>query len=546
MKNRLNKKAENILNKIRNSELPDLPELKEMLPELLSQNNELEIRNKKLQAAANELEQSRNHFKDLFDHAPTGYILLDEKLNIIRSNHTATSMLKCKMDQLTGINFTELLNPGYEDVFHKHVKKVLSSEDIQTTEIKFRHCRDHFLDVQIQSVKKYDKSSDEKMIRMAIFDITRRKNIEKSLKRFRAAIDSSADNIFLMDFKTKKVIDVNESACINMGFTREEFLTLKPVDININYTDEYIDSLLSAAFESKTGQDFTLETRHKRRDGTIIDVEVFIKCTHIDEEKIIVAVARDISERKKNQKQLAKYAVELKDLNKSKDKFLSIISHDLRGPFLGIKGYTQLLIEDYDIKSKEEIMDYLNIIYESTRDLYKLVDNMLKWSRLELGKIPYKPKVFNLSDEIEPIVKLMSGIAAKKEISLKNNIQNGALPYADKLMLVSVVQNLLSNAIKFTRTGGEVKLNSYQENGWVIIEVKDNGIGIQPEIIDKLFSLHKDYASKGTAGEKGTGFGLLIAREMVAKMGGEIWAESEPGKGSVFSFRIHSSDSHHE
>ena len=487
-----------------------------------------------------------NPFKDLFEHAPVGYMIIDDNFQIIMVNHAATSMLNCEKETLKGSNLIDLIHPEFQDRFYAYAKKVLETEKIYYSEMRFKHCRYHFLDTRIQSIKESDKNSDEKRIRIAIFDITERKNIEKSLKRFRAAIDSSADNIFLIDFKTKKIIDVNESACLNLGFAREEILVLKPVDINNKYSDEFIDNLLSDAFDSKTGQDFNFETKHKRRDGTIIDVEVFIKCTHIDEEKIIVAVARDISERKKNQKQLAAYAQELKELNSSKDKFLSIISHDLRGPFLGIKGYTQLLIEDYDVMGKDEIMDYLNIINESTRDLYTLVDNLLKWSRLELGKIPYDPIVFNLSDEIEPIVKLMAGIAAKKEISLKNSIQNGTLPYADKLMLISVVQNLLSNAIKFTRSGGEVILNSYQENGWVVIEVKDNGIGIQPEVIDKLFSLDKDYASKGTAGEKGTGFGLLIAREMVAKMGGEIWAESEPGKGSVFSFRINSSDSHHE
>jgi PAS domain S-box-containing protein len=542
MKNGFKKKAEDILNDIRNSHFPGTKDLEEVLAGLLSQNEELQTQNEELQAAANNPGESNNLYENLFYDAPAGYILLDEKLNIVRANRAATVMLKCEMNRITGMNFTELLDPDFKNAFFEHVKEVLGSEEIHSAEIKFSYCR-NFLDARIQSVKEIDKSTGERRIRTVIFDITERKIIERNLKRFRAAIDSSADNIFLIDFDTKRIIDVNESACINLGFKREEFLKLKPVDFNKNYSDEYIDQLLSEGFNNNTKQDFTLENKHKRRDGTIVDVEVFVKCAFIDDEKIIVAVARDISERKKNQKQLAAYARELKELNNSKDKFLSIISHDLRGPFLGIRGYTQLLLEDYDFMSKEEIKDFLSKIDDSSRDLYTLVDNLLKWSRLELGKIPYEPATFNLSDEIEPIVKLMSGIAAKKEISLKNYINNGAQPYADKLMLISVVQNLLSNAIKFTRSGGEVKLSSFQENGWITIAVEDNGIGLTPEVKEKLFSLDKGYASKGTAGEKGTGFGLLIAREMVVKMGGEIWAESEPGNGSVFSFRIKSSDS---
>lgn len=373
---------------------------------------------------------------------------------------------------------------------------------------------------------------------MAAINISDRKRIEKRLKRFRAAIDSTADNIFLIDYEKGYFIDVNESACKNLGFSRDEFLKLRPQDINPQYSRQYIKNILEEYGVVKSNYDHTMETTHTKRDGSVIDVEVFIKVTDIEDEKIIVAVARDITERKKTQQKLTQYAEELKELNASKDKFLSIISHDLRGPFLGIKGYTQLLIEDYNEMEKEEVLDFLDKIHNSTRDLYTLVDNLLKWSRLELGKIPYEPMTFNLFDEMEPIIKLLSGVAAKKEITLNNHIEEGVFLFADRLMLISVIQNLISNAIKFTKPSGEVSITSESVDENVIIKVTDTGVGMRPEVLEKLFTLDKSYTSRGTDGEKGTGFGLIIAREMILKMGGNIEAESEEGKGSTFTITL--------
>ena len=538
MQDKLRKEAEKIIRKLRNVEAIDTQEFDKVVHELQVHQIELELQNEELQRTSNELEKSRRRFSDLFEHAPVGYMLFDEDFRILHVNYSATFMLNCEKSKLEGKKITQFIHPDFQDAFYLHANSVLSTENLHTEEIRFKKSATQYFNAQIQSVKDIEPDTRKGRIRMAIMDISERKAIEKDLKRFRAAIDSSADNIFLINLATNRFIDVNESACRKLGFSRKEFLCMKPEHINPKYTHNFIKSLLIGEKGNLIRESLNMETRHTLKEGQVIDVEVFLKYIPIEDEEVVVAVARDITERKKIQEKLSEYAQELKELNASKDKFLSIISHDLRGPFLGIKGYTQMLIEDYDMMGREEIMDYLNNIHESTRDLYTLVDNLLKWSRLELGKMPYEPMSFNLATELEPLLKLLSGVAAKKEIKIENAIRKDIAPFGDRLMVVSVVQNLVSNAIKFTRKGGKVKLKAQAANGKVTICVEDNGIGIRPEVMEKLFTLDKSHTSKGTAGEKGTGFGLLIAKEMVSKMGGEIWVQSEPDKGSVFFFTL--------
>ncbi len=538
MNNKLRKEAEEIINRLSALRKPEVTDFDKVIHELQVHQVELELQNDELKRTSEELEISHRRFTDLFEHAPVGYFLIDDKTQILNVNISAASMLGMARSKLISRPITLYIHPGSQDTFYFHIQKVLAHNTRQSTEITFKNATGQHFYAQVQSIKDTDALTETHRIRLAIIDISERKNAELKLKRFRVAIDSSADNIFLIDYDYQNFIDVNESACQNLGYSREELLEISPQEINYEFTQEKMQRLLHESFEQNKNRDFTVESIHQRKDGSVFDVEVFFKCVHIESEKILVAVARDITERNKIKEKLQDYTNELKEINESKDKFLSIISHDLRGPFLGLNGYTQMLIEDYDTLSKDEIMSFLHKIHDSSRDLYTLVDNLLKWSRLELGKIPYDPMSFNLYDEMEPLIKLLTGVAHKKDIILENQLQKEVYPYADRLMLISVMQNLISNAIKFTLKKGKVKIYSYVDNGSIFIQVEDNGVGMPKKVINKLFSIDKEFTSRGTDGEKGTGFGLIIAREMVTKMGGEIWVESEPDKGTKFTFTL--------
>lgn len=502
---------------------------------------ELELQNDELRRSSDELSKSHKRFTDLFEHAPVGYFLLDEDFIILNVNLSATQMLNSDKTSILEKPFPRYIHPEWQDKFYFLMQKVLENDQLLSEEINLLANDKKPIFVQLQSIRDFDARTGAKRIRLVIIDISERKTIENKLNRFRAALDSTADNIFLIEFESAYFIDVNDSATQNLGYSREEFLQMKPVDINPEYHEDFILQLRQEKL-FEVNSSITLETQYYKKNRETIDVEVFVKTVLIDQEKIIVAVARDITERKKSQLKLAAYAVELEELNTAKDRFLSIISHDLRGPFLSLKGYTQMLMEEYDLLPKEEIMEYLGMVNEASKDLYQLVDNLLKWSRLELGKIPYEPLLFNLYDEMESVMKLLTGIAQKKDINLINKIDKSHYPFADRLMLISIMQNLVGNAIKFTRKNGYVKVSSVQEDNMIRITVEDNGVGISPEIMEKLFTLDKGHTSKGTAGEKGTGFGLIITKEMLRKMGGDIEVFSEVDKGSVFSFLLSQSD----
>jgi PAS domain S-box-containing protein len=447
---KLRKEAERIIQTLQNTDQNQRPDPDKTLHELRVYQIELELQNDELRRSSEELVKSHKRFTDLFELAPVGYFLLGEDFNIINVNLSASLMLNQDKSRISGLSFPRFILPEFQDQFYFFMQRVVLTDQLHTLEIKLRRGVNESFFAQLQCIRDFDAISGAKRIRLVMIDISERKSIEKKLKRFRAALDSTVDNIFLIDYESFMFIDINDSAIKNLGFTREEFLKMKPQDINPVYSSKTLKKFRNKHLND-VDKHLTLELQHIKKDGDIIDVEVYLKTVLIDDEKIMVAVARDITERKKNQNKLANYAREMEELNTSKDKFLSIISHDLRGPFLGLKGYTQMLIEEYDLLGKEEIIDYLGKIHESSKDLYTLVDNLLKWSRLELGKIPYEPMPFNLYEEMESLMKLLSGIAAKKEIRLVNNIPQDLYPFADRLLLISIIQNLVGNAIKFTK-----------------------------------------------------------------------------------------------
>ncbi|MGE5362901.1 MAG: ATP-binding protein [Bacteroidota bacterium] len=236
--------------------------------------------------------------------------------------------------------------------------------------------------------------------------------------------------------------------------------------------------------------------------------------------------------------QLAASEDELKDLNASKDKFFSIIAHDLRSPFSGLLGFSNMLLDDFDKLSKEEIKNFTIHINSYTKNLYNLTENLLQWSRLQTGKLDYQPIRVDLHDMVADALNILMANALKKSITLENSVPEDTLVWGDQNMLRSVIQNLVSNAIKFTNTEGTVAISCFESNEFYEIWVKDNGIGIRTEDQDKIFRIDTTHSTLGTAQEKGTGLGLILCRDLITKHGGNIWLESEPGEGSTFKFTL--------
>jgi PAS domain S-box-containing protein len=263
----------------------------------------------------------------------------------------------------------------------------------------------------------------------------------------------------------------------------------------------------------------------------------------------ICIIVSDITELKRHQqnlqelvnertKELNKTNTELKEINSTKDKLFSIIAHDLRGPFTSLLGYSDLMIENlhkYDKSKFEQILFHIN---SAAKDAYTLLENLLIWARSKNGQLRFNPQWLNLAVVLEEIRGNLNSLAMIKNITITNRSGASTLGFADENMLQAIVRNLVANAIKFCKPGGEIEIFSTSGENWIEIAVKDNGVGMPPEMRDKLLRSEETSSSTGTAHEKGTGLGLLICREFVDKHQGRIWVESEPGEGSCFYFTL--------
>jgi len=289
----------------------------------------------------------------------------------------------------------------------------------------------------------------------------------------------------------------------------------------------------------------TALNRFEQRLFTTHDVDLLMAlanqaATAIENVRLYNLAQAELIERKKAEQALQQANVELKKLNADKDKFFSIVAHDLRGPFMPLIGYAQLLTQTAGELSTTEIKEMTSSMYRSTRRVLDLLDNLLEWARLQMGRMDYNPEEVLLKDLILRNIDLLGATATYKNITLHTAFENTLFVYADAYMTDTVLRNLISNALKFTPAEGQItvraKLNAITE--WVEISVSDTGVGISSEDLNKLFKLDVHYTTYGTAQEQGTGLGLIMCQEMINKNGGNIWVESEEGKGTTFTFTL--------
>jgi len=355
--------------------------------------------------------------------------------------------------------------------------------------------------------------------------------------RFKQLIKNSFDMIVLLDSRGIQHY-VSESCEKILGYKQEELIGISVIEKMIHPEDQESTKkdLLDIIENNANGG---AQYRHLHKNGSWVYLEAYGN-NQLDNPliKSVILNVRDITERKQAERIIKKNELHLKQLNAAKDKLFSIIAHDLRSPFNGILGFSELLIEntkDFEVAESEK---YLRIINSSAKNTLILLDNLLLWAKTQTGQIIYKPEKINLATIIKEVLEISSSIAKIKNITL-NYIQSDAIEvYTDVNMLKIVLRNLISNATKFTKTGGHITVRGKLEQTQVEITISDNGIGMKQEIIKTLFDFSTNNTSLGTEKEKGSGLGLVLCKEFVEKQGGIIWVESEYGKGSDFKFTL--------
>lgn len=241
---------------------------------------------------------------------------------------------------------------------------------------------------------------------------------------------------------------------------------------------------------------------------------------------------------KASEEEIKKKNFELNELNISKDKFFSIIAHDLRSPFQGLLGISNYMVEEFETLTKEEFKEMVVSLNEALHSQYKFLDDLLNWSRIQSGRMTIEPIELNVYNEVENVLQLFVSSINNKKIEILVNINRNLNIVADDDMLSLLLRNLLSNAIKFTNVTGTIEITAFKEDEMILIVISDNGVGIAAEDIDKLFRIDIQFTTHGTAKESGNGLGLVLCKEIVEKHGGKIWVESQLNKGTQFFFTL--------
>jgi signal transduction histidine kinase len=228
----------------------------------------------------------------------------------------------------------------------------------------------------------------------------------------------------------------------------------------------------------------------------------------------------------------------LKELNATKDKFFTIIAHDIKNPLSAYRSVTKMLTNSFYELSEQQKLEYIKGINKSSENLYELFQNLLQWSTSQAGSMPFKPQEIDMGIIAFKAVTVLQESADKKNLQVEMNVETDTYAFGDINMVSIVMVNLLSNAIKYSMPGGQIEVTTADRGQYLKISVVDNGIGLNKEDLEKLFRIDIDHKSIGNSEEKGTGIGLILCKEFVNKNGGEIWVESEPGKGSAFHFTL--------
>lgn len=234
----------------------------------------------------------------------------------------------------------------------------------------------------------------------------------------------------------------------------------------------------------------------------------------------------------------------MEELIRTKDKFFALIAHDLKNPFLNIVGYSEYIKDNIGEIDKEELVLHVNRIFESSFAQYRLLENLLEWSALQTGSVKVNKQLVNIDDVINDILFLYDQVAYSKQITLIKDVKQALCVFVDDNMLNTILRNLVSNAVKFTGNNKSITIRAFREESKVVLQVKDEGVGMPPQIIMQLFDNDKQLTNFGTQGEKGTGLGLKLCKEFVAINNGTIGVTSNEGEGSVFSIHFPVYDCH--
>jgi PAS domain S-box-containing protein len=512
------------------------PETLKIIHELEVHQIELEMQYEELKLAEVKAEKATEKFTTLYDFAPVGYLTLDYDCSICGLNLSGAIMLQRERSLLVKSNFRKFITHDTLPVFNDFFRKVFETHLKQTCEVRLKLYGDYTVFLHIEGIV----SADDQRVLTTLTDITERELVEEKLKssetRYRRLFETARDGILILDAYNGQIVDVNPYLIEILGYSYEEFLGKELWEIGVF---KNIEDSKAAFLELKNKgfirfEDMPLETK----GGRPINVEYISNVYLVDKAKVIQCNIRDITDRKRAEENLKESEKRLRELNATKDKFFSIIAHDLKSPFTSIIGLSELLVDQVSKNDYNGIDEYATMIQTSSWRAMDLLTNLMEWSRSQTGRIEFNPVNINMVELIEEATDLLRESAYQKNITISKSLPASLIAFADKSMINTILRNLISNAIKYTNPDGKIDISGVLGEKELTVSVSDDGVGINEDNLNKLFLIEASSSTRGTRNEEGTGLGLILCKDFVLKHGGKILAESEPGQGSRFTFTI--------
>ncbi|MCX6278900.1 MAG: CHASE domain-containing protein [Bacteroidetes bacterium] len=484
--------------------------------------------------AENALAVSETRYRRLFESAKDGILILDAETGMIMDVNPF---------------LIEMLGYSKEQFIEKAIWEIGFLHDVVANQDKFielqqnEYVRYENLPLEtfygkrinVEFISNLYLVDNRKVIQCNIRDITERRLAEEALKnsesRSNALIEAIPDLMFTLNDEGIYLDFIGDKD--SLAFQSQSIIGKRNRDIMPSEFADLVDEKIKLTFQTRQMQVFEYQLPLPAQG--ICDFEARMVPSSSDE---VVVIVRNITDRKKTEAEIKLKNEELQKLNATKDKFFSIIAHDLKSPFNSIVGFSDLLVEQVKEKDYEGIGKYAGIILKSSWRALDLLTNLMEWTRSQTGRMEYNPEYFEMVAFLNELILSFDAIAGQKSIVIKKALPSNAAAFADKAMISTVMRNLISNAIKFTPIGGKITISAEEKESELLVTVSDSGVGISNNRIEKLFRIDESYSTAGTNNERGTGLGLILCKDFIEKHGGKIRVESEEGKGSTFRLTL--------
>ncbi len=482
--------------------------------------------------AEEELKNTLNRNIALLGAIPDLMFVFDSNCKIVDFHSESHNQLLVSPELFLGKLVDEILPHEVVIITKEKVEAVLASgePDYSTYELQ--------IGVELKYFESRYVPCGNKEVLSIVRDITERKKVEESLnvaiESYMAIFNSVSEGIYVLD-ESGILIDVNRGAEEIDQYTTNELVGKSFQSIGASEKNEHlnINNILKEVYE--TGISASFDFWAVRKNGEIFPKEVFVNKGKYFGKDVLIATARDITEQNQAEERIKSKNEELQKINAEKDKFFSIIAHDLRSPFAAFLGLTQMMVQDLPSLKLDNIQEIALLMRDSATNLHRLLENLLQWSRLQQGMVAFDPHYFLLVEKVNSSLRSVMEIASNKGVEIVVNVPDGMYVLADENMLESTIRNLVTNAVKFTEKGGKILISAQAENqGAVQISIQDTGIGMNEKMVEKLFRIDELNCRQGTNGEPSTGLGLILCKDFIEKHGGKIWAESTEFLGSTF------------